>query len=330
MNESPMSPGRGDDALVERLIRLADRAPAAPPDGANRVKAAVRPVWRAAVRRRRMRRRAGLAALAAAAVLALAVPFLWRASAPAPSPVGRVLVVRGDLRIEPNGPGADRPARAGEVLLEGESLRTGGGRAAIELGSGLAVRIDSGSRVRLVASHVLALEEGALYLESRGGNAEVRTPLGVVRDVGTRFEVRHGDGTSRVRVRDGAVSVDARGGGAHRVDRGGELIVSKGGARAGTIDPAAASWNWILDVSAPFPIDGTSVETFLAWVERETGLEVVYADPQARRTAREAVLHGDLGAMRADEAPAVILPSAGLEAAIEGGALHVRRAGNAD
>jgi hypothetical protein len=323
MNESPMGPGRGDEALVERLIRLAERASAAPADGADRVKEALRPLWRAEVRRRTIRRRAAFAALAAAAALVLAVPLLWRAGAPAASPVGRVLVVRGDLRIVSNGEQQGRAAHAGDVLLEGETLRTAGGRAAIALGSGLAVRIDSASRVRLVTARVLGLDEGAVYLESRGGRAEVRTPLGVVRNVGTRFEVRHGGGTSRVRVRDGAVSVEARGT-AHRVDRGGELTVSARGARAGTIDPAAASWNWILDVSAPFRIDGASVATFLEWVEAETGLEVVYADTQARRTAREAVLHGDLGSMRADEAPAVILPSAGLEAAIEDGALRVR------
>jgi hypothetical protein len=325
MNDAPMSPGRDDDALVERLIRLAGGAPAAA-DGADRVKAALRPLWRAEVHRRRLHRRAALAALAAAAALALVAPLLWRARAPAPSPVGRVLLVRGDLRIVPHGEDSSRPARVGEVLLEGESLRTGGGRAAIALESGVAVRIDSGSRVRLVASHVLALDEGGVYLESRGGHAEVQTPVGVVRDVGTRFEVRHGGGTSRVRVRDGTVSVEARGV-AHKVDRGGELTVSKHGVRAGTVDPAAASWSWILDASAPFLIDGKSVETFLEWVEAETGLEVVYANPQARRTAREAVLHGDLGAMRADEAPAAILPSAGLETAIEGGVLRIRRAG---
>ncbi len=72
-----------------------------------------------------------------------------------------------------------------------------------------------------------------LQVDSRGspGSIEIRTALGTARDVGTRFEVRLGDGALRVRVRDGVVEVD-HAGETHEAGAGAELTLDAAGTPA--------------------------------------------------------------------------------------------------
>ncbi|MGH9458279.1 MAG: FecR domain-containing protein [Thermoanaerobaculia bacterium] len=315
------------DDLVERLVPLADDGPAIPADGAARVKAAVRPLWEREVQRRTRGRRLrwSATALAAAAAVAFAAIALWRVAAPPPPPAGQIEIVRGSVAVGHRGEPLQAAAPVA-LVRRGDAIRTGAtGRAAIRLANDTVVRLDAGTSVVVRSPELLVLDAGALYVDSgTGSTIEIRTPFGVVRDVGTLFEVRLSGDATRVRVREGSVFVVAAGD-ATRVDRGRELVVGASGTlRAGTISPDDEAWDWILDVSPPFAIEGRTVAALLDWVERETGREVRYADATTEATAREAVLHGTLEGVRADEAPAVVLPSAGLEAVTRDGTLYVR------
>ena len=303
---------------IQRLLRAADPGPEIPAGGEERIRAAVRPVWQKEVRRRSVRRvfvTAGLAA--AAAAVPFLIPVLLRTPEPAAPrmPVARVELVRGPF---------DQSLQQ-KVLFAGSRVHTApGGRAALRVTLGASLRLDSDTTIRLISAHVVELESGAIYIDTGGSNAqpmEVRTRFGIVRDVGTRFEVRAEDRLV-VRVREGSVHVDAR---AHDflVNAGFQSNVASDGSQETSAAPSDRN-GWTASVAPPIPIEGRSVAALLEWCGRESGLAVRYADRDAEHIALTTQLHGALNDLEPVEAAQIILPTAGLQATRSDGELVIR------
>ncbi len=307
-----------DEERIERLLRLADAGPEIPAGGEERIKAAVRPLWRQQVRRRAARRWLVGGALAAAAaavlVLLLIVPRRPEPAVPA-MPVARVELVRGPVDV----------SLRRTPLYAGARLHTSpGSRAALRLGEGASLRLDGDTTVRLIAAHVVQLEHGAVYIDSGGPQTrplEVRTAFGSVRDIGTRFEVR-AEGRLLVRVREGSVHV-VTGARRFRLDAGYESRSEAGGSsEIRAFVPDGSSWT--AAIAPPFLIEGRTVAALLDWCSRETGLAVRYVDAEAERAARTTLLHGSADDLQPLEAAEVILPTAGLQAERGKGELLIR------
>jgi hypothetical protein len=212
-------------------------------------------------------------------------------------------------------------------------------RASLRMSDGAVVRLDAGSALRLASAAAVDLLDGALYADTgaheapgRAGAAlEVRTDLGTVRDVGTRFMVRldGSDGRAlRVLVREGAVEIDHESG-SDVAQTGEEIVVRGDGSLARS--PVAAwgeEWDWILAAATPFDLEGRSVAEVLAWVSRETGWTVRYEDDALAAAAPGIPMLGGgpaLRDVRPDQAM-LLLPAARLEGIVEGGTLTIRRA----
>lgn len=304
---------------IEKLLRLADPGPELPLGGEARIRAAVRPLWQQEVRRRKVRRVVALTFAAAAAVTTAFLLLLPRRAEPPMPPVevARVELVRGP---------ADETLRNTSVMAGARLHTSPSTRAALRLSGGQSLRLDNDTAVRLLSAQRIVLERGAVYIDSGGAHAkavEVRTPFGDVRDIGTRFEVRV-EKQLLVRVREGSVDVAA--GAQHfRLGAGLEARVDNAGRQTGVLDAGAKSWS--AAVAPPFLIDGRSVAELLDWSARESGLGIRYADAETERLARSTVLHGSASDLSPLEAVEVILPTAGLEAHADKGALqvHVRR-----
>ena len=206
--------GAQDDGAVESLLRLAGAREPVPADRMQRLKAGAHAEWRRQVstRRRRHVMRWSLGGLAAAAALVLALRATMGLGPASPAAVAFMLVesLGGNARLA-----TDADAQRGAFLKVGDRVAVGpsrlsleGGTAKLRLPGGSAVWVDRGSALRVTAVDVVVLDGGAVYIDSRGtASLEIRTPLGVVRDVGTKFEVRLTAAALRVRVRDGAVLV---------------------------------------------------------------------------------------------------------------------------
>jgi len=299
------------DDVVERLVRLADSGPEIPADGAARIKTAVAPLWRTEVRERARRRRLlwGAGALAAAAIISFAIRVIPRADLTTP------VVERTVARFE----------RGGDIAA-GSPVRTDSvSRAAIRLNGGQSLRLDLNTHVRLLSSRIVELDRGAVYVDSENPNTvpvEIRTRFGIVRDIGTQFEVRSEDSLT-LRVREGTVSFST-GPETIEIPGGTSLAIARDGSRVSTaISPDAQEWKWVQTVAPAFAIEGRTVTALLEWVARETGTRVRYESADAEKMARTAVLHGTLGDLRPAQAPGVILPTAGLHATREGSVLKV-------
>lgn len=324
----------GDEDEVVSLVRAAGARPVPSPERIADARAYFDAAWRAELRQRRargvwLRAAAVLAAVAAlAAAVRLAVP---RPPAVARAPLdAAVIVARLDAAAGPpevEGESGWTALAVGESLNAGRRVRTGPGGAGLRVESGRSVRMAARSRLRWDAPDRLTLEAGAVYVDSgRSENArssfEVVTPLGVVRETGTQFEVRLHASALVVRVREGSVSVVGPYP-ASEVARGTELRIAGGEAARREIPAHGSDWSWTLELAPAFEIDGRPPHELLAWAAREAGFELRYADAESERRSRAAQLRGSIRGLRPDQAVAAVMPSTGLAYRLDDGVLRV-------
>jgi len=299
-----------EDDVLARLVRFACTGPEIPPDGAARIKHAVRPLWiretRARVRRRILWESMALAMTAAAAWLAIR----WNGQDAAPPmvarPIARVEAVEGTVHV---------PA----ALLAGSRLATDSrSRVAIRLDGGPSLRLDVNTTVRILSANDVRLGHGAIYVDSGhrgsdpgGSDLVIRTAFGTIRDIGTQFEVRD-EAEFIVRVREGVVTL-ATTQEPIEIRRGTSLTIAAGGSRRReAIATDAPEWHWTQNVTPPFAIDGRSVWEVLAWMSRETGIAVRYESAETEQAAKATILHGELRGLRPDQVTTTVLPTTAL------------------
>ena len=187
--------------------------------------------------------------------------------------------------------GSPGPFTAGDAVMSGSTVTTSVGTLAMTLTSGVHLRLDASSTARVDSATDVWLERGAVYVDSAGALTtgvspiSIHTPAGVVRDIGTRFEVRL-DGTGlRIRVRDGEVLVTYANGAGVRAGAGEELFSGPDGSdRSISRRPIAATgseWAWAERAAPPFSVEGKTLGAFLDWVSREGAWTVTFADAAA-------------------------------------------------
>lgn len=326
-------PGAPED-LVARLVRLAGPRPRPPAGLAGEVEAVVREHWRQVVTARARRRRRWRPALAAAAVLAGAAAGVgwWLAAGGAPAPGPPVATLErsvGEVYLAAEaGAARGRLLAPGDPVSAGSRVATGAdGCAAFRLAAGPALRLDAGTRMRWAAGLTVSLEQGAVYVDSAAGSGavEVRTSLGSVREVGTRFAVRLDAAGLRVQVREGEVLLLPRSPGGPVAAAAGEevLLTAAGDLERRPLPPWHKTWAWTLATAPPFEGRGRTLDEFLAWVGRETGWQVRFADQSLARLRGGDLLYGSPAPLPPDRAPAVVLPAFGLGYRLEEGAMIV-------
>ncbi|HEV8630971.1 MAG TPA: FecR family protein [Thermoanaerobaculia bacterium] len=312
-----------DSDPVAQLVRLAGARPPVPAERAARVQERVQAAWSAGVADRQRARwtRWGVG-LAAAAALALVAGLTWQRAervVPPPAPVASVERVSGAATIT-GADGIAQPLGPGALVVLGAAVATGGdGRLALRLPGGPSLRLDVGTQLRFVAPAALALERGAVYVDSQGGpSLVVDTPWGKVEERGTQFEVRVATAGVRVRVREGEVEL-AGPRRAWQAAAGAELTLAADGRLSRR--PVALhgeAWDWVQEIAPSYRLEGRPLGDFLGWVGRETGWRVAWADPARAAGAAEVVLHGSVEGLPPDQALAAVLPTCGLASRRDG------------
>lgn len=322
------------EAEVRELLEGAGRRPSVPEEELAGVRAVARERWLAMVNAERDHSRFGrrTTVLALAASLLLAVALGWwlmpEWNGPPTETVATVELVRGHLTSGDAGAAPGSPLAAGSVLETGR----GSSGAALRLLGAQSVRLDADTRVRLVSNARFELERGAVYVDTHdaaGGRAiEVETAFGVVRDIGTQFLIRLGEGGSEqltVQVREGEVVFEAPE--VRRAARAGQgLIVRRGSREIETvgIDLHGDAWDWIETVTPAMDIEGAPLSAYLEWVSRETGRELRYETPGLAEVAESIELSGSIAGLTPEQS-LEILPGSGLGHRIENGWLLVEQ-----
>ena len=199
-------------------------------------------------------------------------------------------------------------------------------RVALRFGDSTSVRLDTGSRVRALSS-VIELAAGAVYVDNgRDGSSwrcEPQSPPLATSARSSRFACSGIAAASRA---NGHGPADGPGTFHHGTPGHGDHAV---GERRG--EPAVRGprprWEWTTRVAPPLEMEGTSLARFLEHAAREQGWIVVPrsgAGPEA-----EAILHGSVEGLAADEAVGVAVATSGLRHRVEHGSLVVFRRGRA-
>lgn len=292
--------------------------------------------------KRRFPRLRVLGALAAvvligSVVLALRDPLGGKSDATfVPAPVALLDLAHGSFTVHSKAGLAETSIQVGREIFAGAQIETGGehsgrpSRAALRLAGGQSLRLDQNTRIRLMTNAKIVLERGAIYLDSASGAAvEIHTAQGLVRDIGTRFEVRVSENLPlRVRVRDGLISFEPPSGPVVKASAGTELMIDRQGRiekRAVAI--AGPSWDWAT-ATAPLPqIEGMTVRAFLIWMAHENAWTLDLSAPQAAERVDTAVVHGRVEGLAPREALEAVLAGSGLVQRLEGDTLRVFVAG---
>jgi ferric-dicitrate binding protein FerR (iron transport regulator) len=242
------------------------------------------------------------------------------------APLARIEMVVGAARHQTGADGPSALVRPGDPIAADSQIATGEqSRVALRLAGGHSVRLDVGTRVRVVSDRAIALDRGALYVDSRGAAAaiEIRTALGSVRDIGTQFEVGSLAGEMRVRVRQGRVRLDANG---RTIEAGAgqELhVASVGGVASRDVGSFAAALGWVGAITPMMAIDGRPLGEFLDWTARERGLRLQFASPSLSASASTIVLSGSIENLTLDEALESVLATCGLSARVHDDVLMI-------
>jgi ferric-dicitrate binding protein FerR (iron transport regulator) len=317
---------------VERVLRVAGRREPVPPAIEQAAREHLRREWRAIVAERRdSRRRTTVFAMAAS--VAAAVVGLWLVASQngaGAGPVGTLTIARGDVQLRDGWLQGWERAAAGRALEAGQSLETGAnGRASIALPGLASVRLDHGTRVHLTAADRLVIERGTLYVDAgldRPGDTRflVETPAGVVRHVGTQYEVRIKGPDVRLRVREGRVEWRSRTGTVERGQAGEQLTISANGDVAREASPGyGETWDWIGSTTPAMDIEGRPLAQFLSWAGRELGREVVFTTPDVQREAASIVVHGSIAGLAPREALDAVLATTSVRGTIDEGRIVV-------
>ena len=306
---------------------------------AARVRASVHAAWKdsaeVTVARARDRRRRVLLAVAAVfvAATALTVVNLRRENAAPPAAVSMAstLFVTSEVVFEHGG--RTRVGRVGDPLMAGTRITTHGGRAAIVLANGIELRLDANTAVTLDKEGSVLLASGALYLDSsrRSGppaTVTIRARENVIRNLGTRYEVRLSEQELRVRVRDGRVEVESAFG-SRTVAPGNQVRVTSSDIVAGAASTSGPDWDWIVRAVPAPQIEGRPLSEFLAWAEREGGRPIRFASPELERATRATLVYGAIERLTVEEALDVVLKSCGLARRTENGVITVLAADGA-
>lgn len=313
------------EAQIAALLRLAGRRPAVPDAMQARIRATVHDVWRGNVRRTRSVRVIQWTSLATAACLV--VVFLLRVPAPTHSQPANAprLVATVDLMSGAALLGPARLASASQIFTGATIETSPDATLALRWSRRGSLRVAGDSAVRFESQGQLALDRGAVYFDSSaaGQSVSIRTPFGIVRDVGTQFEVRLERDSMRVRVREGAVDL-RHGKTRERATADTELAVSRNGViERRAISRSGPEWEWVVKAAPPIALTG-SARDVLGAVAREKGLTLAFADSRAQQLAATTSLHSTVP-VSPDEALVALNAATPLVCRIDGEALLIKR-----
>jgi ferric-dicitrate binding protein FerR (iron transport regulator) len=301
------------ERLIENALRAAGRRPPPSEEATHRAYLTAREEWQQVVRRQSRRRRwLGMTGLLAASVLAGALMIGFWPATPAPQTVAVVLRTQGVSNYRATGAAAVA-TRVQAAIPLGAVIETGPqARLALRLAAGHSLRLDHATRVVAVAPRVFRLEFGRIYVDSgdeaAGPSLRIDTPLAAISDIGTQFQVYATSQALRVQVRDGAVVLSGAGTNPAVAVATGEFVEMSADRRLtrGATDTFGTDWAWVATAAPELDAQERRLDRVLAWVCRELGFRLRYADARTRDMAVEVRLDGSLEGLSPQEALEVL------------------------
>jgi hypothetical protein len=319
-----------DDQDVSRLVKLGGLRVAPPDQRLDRIRGAAHAEWARVVSQRRRRTVTAAVAVGLAAAFLLAVRLVQESDRDAPGmPSLTATLTSATGPLERAGrPNQPTMLRIGDAVTARDQIQTPRAVvAAFTLASGAVLRVNERTRVHIESPSGVRVERGTVYLDTESASPdaaiEVRTPLGVIRDIGTQFEVDVTALRTRVRVRDGEV-VLTRNSSETRAGRGTQIVVAADGVATSAVLVFGADWEWIGRVPSAFDLSAHTLMEFLTWVSRETGYTVAFENEDLATRVTGMTVQGSIDGLTPEEALEAVLPATGLEYSLRDGRVTVR------
>lgn len=281
------------------------------------------------------RRRAGFAIAAGLAIAAIGGWLVAPQFSGGGDAFGSVTLASGDVQVRTGFFGDWTPATIDQSLTTGQALETGvDSHVALGLPGGVSLRLDGGTRAILASPTEIILERGALYVDAgpaspAAARLVVATPAGLVRHVGTQYEVRLLGSGVRLRVREGRIEWRSKAGAVEQ-GRGGEQLTIAGDGSVERQETAlyGESWGWIEAATPGIELEGLRLSEFLAWAARELGREVQFDRPETAHEAESIILHGSIRGLTPEQALEAVLATTRVRASISAGLIAVTGSGS--
>jgi ferric-dicitrate binding protein FerR (iron transport regulator) len=291
--------------LIEQSLRSVGRRPMPNEDAMTRAHDRTHKAWQellAEQARRRYWRRSGIGLLAAS-VLAVAVLVAFWPRARTFEPAGIVVRTSGPASYRVPGSSA-LLVHEKDVIAIGAVIETdANARLALQLVTGHSLRLDQATRIEVVGRGEYRLEKGRVYVDSHGakgrGAVRIETPVASVTEVGTQFQVQWSTPQMqlRVRVREGSVMLaeESSPGLPHSVIAGEAAVLAPGQELARMADSSfGPDWAWVAAISPGLDPQEHRLAQILAWVCREMGCRLRYADARTQHLVAQVELGGSL------------------------------------
>ena len=294
------------DKAVEALLEHAVPRPTPPSDDEQVIRAAVQAEWQAISGKRRDRTRLARFAIAASVLLAMIASLnVLRDSGIVPVQVATINKSYGSIYMLGEQSELHKLSDLSAITV-GQKIVTGPDSGiGLEWGNGGSLRIDAETRVEFISAEAIYLRSGRIYFDSTPSDLiasgstgtkptqfRIETDHGAVSHSGTQYMTETSSETLVITVREGKVSID---GNYHdETALEGQRMEVVGNTRASVVNFArhGVAWDWVEHTSPIADVDGRSVDEFLSWVSRETGLRIVYESPEAEQKASSGILRG--------------------------------------
>lgn len=301
-----------DDLDIARLLQQTGSRDTPALQLQAEVETAVHAAWLDVVQKRKQHRNriAGFSLAASVAIVMCTALLVMKATQPTAITVATIEHIDGRL-IASSSDGPTPSIAAGEGVMSGESLRTDhSSRAALRWPSGLSVRLDHDTAIRIASGTRIVLISGSIYIDAAPDHAEplaIESSFGAVRHLGTQYMVSVHPNSLDVSVREGRVSIDH--GATALVGIAGERIklTGSGAVERTALTASDSSWSWTTAAAPAFQIDNQSLAAFLEWMARESGRRLVFESPQAKSAATRVILRGSIDGLDLDTALSVVL-----------------------
>jgi ferric-dicitrate binding protein FerR (iron transport regulator) len=308
---SNREPFNADDAGIADLLRKVGARAEPSAEIMREVQEAVHAQWREVVAARQHQRRRTFVGAAAASICVLVAGTVVSVQLMHDQvrPIATLQRSEGEIFLASDDTHWARVSE-GQRVTVGDSIRSDS-RAALLFDNGLALRIDRGTAFKVSADNRLALNFGAVYIDSKSDGRRqpltIDTHSGAVRHLGTQYQVRMRAESIEVSVREGRVLIEGASG--SNIALAGERveISTVGAVIRGKISPTDEQWRWASEVAPTFAIENASMAAFLDWIARETGRALVYESPSAKVRAAKEILHGSIEGLAPDVALAAVL-----------------------
>lgn len=302
--------GDGDIEALLRQVGSRDEPSAA---AMEEVRRAVHQEWRTTVAQRKNRNRMLTFGIAASVAVVMVISsWALRFTDPASELAVTIARIDGQARLQGALAESARPITVGQSLAVGDVLITDDAtRMALTYGAGVSIRIDRGSKLERLSANRFRLSTGAVYVDARpeaqDSDLIIEAAAMEVRHLGTQYQVRQSDEDVEVSIREGVVEIDRAQG--EVLASAGERVLfnAAGHVERGAISAQDPAWDWAEATSPTFLIDDRTAAEFLEWVARETGRQVAYASPEARRVAQTVKLRGSIEGLDPQTALSAVL-----------------------